>query len=181
MKFDERLDQPSCCGSVTICLNCVDYMSYICCGVAFHHRTALMSGMSLTVAGNIEYSGRTIIRPSAAHKAAFLALLCETPNSSRTAMKDCKSENMESGEMTWATVRCAKNCICQEKINPRWSAKVFDSHIISLLSKPAYRERLETPSRNLPESASQGIAHLKMQSRLLGHTISGATPHSRVS
>jgi len=50
----------------------------------------------------------TIIRPSAAHNAAFFARPYDTPNSSRTVVNDCRSEIKDSAEITFAIVRWAK-------------------------------------------------------------------------
>lgn len=52
-----------------------------------------------------------IIKPSAAQRAARLARPWETPNSSRTATKDCRSAIKDSGDMTWAEARWAKKWI----------------------------------------------------------------------
>jgi hypothetical protein len=50
----------------------------------------------------------TFINPSAAHRAARSARPLETPNSSRTAVNDCKSPSIDWVEMRFVTVRCAK-------------------------------------------------------------------------
>jgi len=54
-------------------------------------------------------AGRTISSPSTAHKAARLALPCETPNSSNTVVNDRSNEIIDWGEIIFAVVRCAKN------------------------------------------------------------------------
>ena len=48
------------------------------------------------------------IRPSAAHRAAFFARPCDTPNSSSTVVNDRSNSYIDCADMTFATARCAK-------------------------------------------------------------------------
>ena len=48
---------------------------------------------------------QTMIKPSPAHSAAFLARPCDTPNSSKTAVKERSRVMRDSTEITLATVK----------------------------------------------------------------------------
>ena len=92
----------------------------------------------------------TIIRPSPAAEAAFLARPWETPNSSNTATKDSSREIMDSGEMRPATVRWAKNCI-YGRVSCVNSEAEEGLHIGVFLAMPLYPNIPGSPSKNLPK------------------------------
>jgi hypothetical protein len=104
------MDKPlGCLHGVVICLNTSNHFDNCGGRVFLENLAGLEEPHQIDMKqASWETNAHTLINPSAAHRAARFARPLETPNSSRTAVNDCKSPSIDWAEMRFVTVRCAK-------------------------------------------------------------------------
>jgi hypothetical protein len=111
---------------IVICLDAVNHLNDGGRRM-FLKNLASLESRQISIEGKLRRKNKanTLINPSAAHRAARFARPFETPNSSRTAVNDCKSPSIDWGDMRFATVRCAKKWIyLSERVRERGTRRM---------------------------------------------------------